>query len=767
MGSMVQTGAGVASERVRQAGGWGGLLTVLAGAFGRAVCPAEPFPWWEADPFLFAPPIVGITPTWALALNLVIVLGSALVLACVRGGPGRAGTVLLALGMGVVGWHAITDLETVPDGADLAASMAAIVGVWAGSALPGARRVVVGVALGFGVMLAVVGAQQMYIEHPRTVESFQRTSAEFYQAKGWDPDGPEAAMYEERLSHAEPTGWFGLTNVLATFAGASAVGLITLALGKGPRAVRLAFVAGGVASAWTLMTTVSKGAIGAAALAGLLVAVAWGAQRFRPWVGRVVLAGAGLVVLAVLARGAVGERMGERSLLFRSQYMRGTVSVWAERPVVGIGPGQFQDAYTRLKPPRAPEEVTSPHSVGFDWVGLLGLGGLAWVGLLACGYGRRTDEQGPDAEGPSSRRLARGAVGVVGVGVLTAAFAGRAAIVPESAAALLIGGIGWCVVAALVCIYGGTARAAALAGGAVALLHGQLDLTPVWTVSAPAWGVLIGMGIGAVGVGPPDRVARGFAVAALVGMAGVLGLRLGGLAAWEAGLSRAAEWPRLIATARTDLAVAEEMDDQVRITALADRVQAWMGGGQVPPRADAVRAALDQATLGAQETVLDGLRDAVAARPGHIGTRSALGRVLVTIASRDRSAAAWREALQIAEQGTHIRPQDPGAWSWLGAMLEQGATIEPGNAPGWLKLAADAWTEGDRLTPHAPGSAARIAEVLDRAGQSEAAAAWAVRALGRDDGLDLDPRRRLSEARRGALEAIARGDRGGGASPGP
>jgi hypothetical protein len=757
----------MASDRARQIGGWTGLLIVLAGAFGRAVCPAEPFPWWEADPFLFAPPIVGITPTWALVLNLVIVLGAALVLACVRGGPGRIGAMLLAVGMGVVGWHAITDLETVPTGADLAAAMAAIVGTWAGSALPGARRVIVGVALGFGVLLAVVGAQQMYIEHPRTVESFERTSAEFYQARGWDPDGPEAAMYEERLSHAEPTGWFGLTNVLATFAGASAVGLITLALGKAPRAVRLAFVAGGVASAWTLMTTVSKGAIGAAALAGLLVAVTWGGPRLRPWVGRTVLAGAVLVVLAVLARGVVGERMGERSLLFRSQYMQGTVSIWAERPVLGVGPGQFQDAYTRLKPARAPEEVTSPHSVWFDWVGLLGVGGAAWVGLVACGYGRRAEEDAPEENLPAPRSLARGGVAVAGVGILMAAFTGRAAVSPESAAALVIGGIGWCVIAALVCVRGGTARGAALAGGAVALLHGQLDLTPVWTVSAPAWGVLIGAGIGAVRVGTPDRVARGVGVAALVVIAGVLGVRLGGLAAWEAGLNRAAAWPRLIATARTELAVAEEMDDQSRVAGLADRVGGWMGGERVPARAEAVAGALDSAMLGAQETALDGLRDAVAARPGHIGTRSALGRVLVTIASRDRSAAAWREALQIAEQGTQIRPQDPGAWSWLGAMLEQGATIEPENAPAWHRLAADAWTEGDRLTPHAPGSAARIAEALDRAGQADEAAAWAVRALGRDDGLDLDPRRRLSGARRGALEAIARGGRDGAGSAGP
>ncbi len=766
------------TERIRTAGGWAGLLIVLAGSFGRAVCPAEPFPWWEADPFLFAPPLVGITPTWALALNLIIVLGSALVLACARGGPGAAGAALLTAGLGVVGWHAWTDQETVSAGADLAAGMAAIVGIWAGSALSGARRVVVGTALGFGVLLAAVGAQQKYIEHPRTVESFQQTSDAFYQARGWDPDGPEAAMYEERLSHAEPTGWFGLTNVLATFAGVSAVGLIAMALGRSPRPFRLVFLAGAVASAWTLMTTVSKGAIGAAALAGLIVAVMWGVPRLRPWTVRAVLAGAVCVVLAVLARGVAGERLGERSLLFRAQYMQGTVAVWTEHPLVGVGPGQFQDAYTRLKSPRAPEEVTSPHSVVFDWVGLLGIGGLAWAGLLILAHSRRTEtddpaEAPPDPPPPPGRHLARAGVGVACVCILLSAFAGRAAIAPESAAALVIGGISWCVVAALVCQQTGSVRAAALATGAVALIHGQLDVTPVWIVSAPAWGVLVGVGLGAVRADPSGRGARAVSTLALIGMAVLLGTRLAGIAAWERGLHEAAAWPRLISHARVELDAAEEGVDPARLSELADRIGGWLGGRPIPATPASLRSALEQATLAAQETAVGGLRSAVSARPGHTGTRSALGRVLVTIAARDRSVAAWREALQIAEEGTVVRPADPAAWSWLGAMLEQGATAEPENAAAWLRRAADAWIEGDRLTPHAPGSAARIAESLHRAGRPADAAAWAVRALGRDDGLDLDPRRRLGAARRASLEVLARaagadlGPGDGAATPGP
>lgn len=784
-------------ERAKRVIGWLSLLVLIAGAFGRAVSAAEPFPWWEADAFAFAPPIVGLTPTPALALNLAIILAAAGVLVSTRGrGPGRgwACGVLLAIGLGVVGWHAIRDAETVSPGSDLAAGVAALVGAWAGSALPGARRVMVGLALGFGVMLAAVGAQETFIEHPRTLESFEAGRADFYRARGWEPDSAEAAMYEERLSHAEPTAWFGLTNVVATFAGASAVGLLAATLGSGPRRVeRLLLVAGAVASAWVLLLTGSKGGIGAAALAGLVVAVIW--ARRRAWTGRAVLAAAVLVVLAVTTRGLVGERIGELSLLFRSQYQRGTVAVWAEHPLVGVGPGNFQDAYTRLKPERASEEVTSPHSVAFDWLGVLGLGGLAWVGLVGIGLVRRGDEVRGDAEAgarpaepmgadPASRALVRAGVGVVAACVLLSAFVGRAAIAPEGAVALLVGGVGWAVVAGVVCAMRGPVRAAGAGAGAVALVHAQLDVTPVMAVSAPLWGLLVGLLIGAL---PTEAAASrasggrlaGWAVGAgaMVTLAVILGARMPALAAWERGLDRAAAWPRMIAAARLDLMVGREAGDAGSMQSLAGRLSGWLGR-TVAANPERVASAIDEAVVRSQGEAVGGLREALDARPGHTGTRIALGRVLLTIASRDRGtpggSAAWDEALASAESGVVLRADDPSAWSWLGTVWEQGANLRPELATDRLERAAAAWERGDRLTPHAPASAARIAEALSRAGREADAAVWAARALARDDWLELDPRRRLSAARRAALEAVGRSGGGGtvpggdsGSDPGP
>lgn len=767
----------MSGERLRHLGAWAGLLVVLGGAFGRAVCRADPFPWWEADAFAFAPPLVGLTPTWALLLNAVILAGAGVVVGCVRG-LGWWVVAMATAGMASVCWHAVVDLERATHGADLAAGMGALLAAWAGSSLPGARRVMVGLALGFGVWLGVNGLQEVYIEHPRTLATFEQTRDSFYAARGWEPDGPEAAMYEERLSHAEPTGAFGLTNVLATFAGAGAVGLLGLALsaGRWTRAARLALVAGAVLSAWALMATVSKGAIGATALGALVAGVGW--TRWRAWAGRAVLGAALLVIAAVLARGAVGERIGERSLLFRAQYMQGTVAVLGEHPVAGVGPGRFQDAYTRLKPARAPEEVTSPHSLAFDWAGVLGLGGLAWLGVVAAGFGRRAEAAGPEPEGgvdgPPVRVLVRAACGVVALAVLLAAYTGRSAMVPENAAAILLGGVGWAVIGGLVCAMGGWAgvRAAALGVGAVALVHGQLDVTPVWAVSAPLWGLLVGLGIGAVRAGPSgERAWAGRAGAGvLVVTAAVLGVRAPAVAAWEDALGRAAEWPQDISMARLDLSAAVSRGDAAGVGEVADRVSGWLGQ-RVPAEEGAVSSALDSAVVRSQEAAADGLRSAVEARPGHIGTRGALCRVLVTIAMRDedrapaRARAAWEEAVTVASEGVVRRPMEPTAWTMLGGVAERGTVFDPERADRWLARAVDAWIGGDRLTPHSPVSAARVAEGLARVGDAEAAAGWAVRALGRDDALDLDPRRRLSASRRAAMERIARSGAPAGGSP--
>ncbi len=752
---MADTDATNAIMDRRTLGVWAGVMLVLGAAFVRAMCSYDPFPWWEADPFRFAPPISGLTPVTGLAVDGLVLIGAGLVLACARRGPGRVVSWLVAIGLGVIAWHAATNFETVTAGATIAAGVAAILAVWAGMSLPGVRRVVLGSTLGFGVMLAAGGAQEVLIEHPRTLESFEQTRESFYQAKGWDPAGPEAAMYEERLSHPTPTGAFGLTNVLATFAGASAVGLLGVALSGGwSRSARLAMIAGAAASGWVLLSTGSKGGIGAAALAALVVTVA---VKVRPeWVGRVVFAAGVAVIGAIALRGLVGDRMGELSLLFRSQYQLGTVSIWAEHPLVGTGPGLFQDAYTRLKPQGAPEDVTSAHSVFFDWVGVLGAGGLAIVAALFVGWTRPPETESVEESPLSRRTLGRLVGGVVAVGVIATAVTARDTMGLEGALALLAGAVGWGVIGIWVAAGSGRVTAASLGAAAVALIHGQLDVTAVWAVSAPAWGVLIGMGLGRLSGRGVDR-SRWIVVGALGCLLAVMGWRGSALARWEQGLNDAAAWAKRIAWVRLQ----SEVEAETGLARAADTLGEWLGTG-IPARPDAVEAALEQASLIAHDDAAEGLREAVRARPSHSGTRAALGRVLAVIAMRDetlapsQAARSWDELVASAEAGTEQAPWDAGSWSWLGRAYElrSRTAADPG---AWLVRAAEAWGEADRLTPQDPGSAARLAGVLWDLGRETEARDWAGEALQRDDELVLDPRRRLSTRDRAAMERIARG----------
>jgi len=755
VGGLAERDAQIATVDRRTLGVWAGVMLVLGAAFVRAMCSYDPFPWWEADPFRFAPPISGLTPTSGLAMDGLVLLGAGLVLGCSRRGPGRIAACLIAIGLGVISFHAATNMETVTDGASIAASVAAMAAVWAASSVPGVRRVVLGAALGFGVMLAAGGAQEVLIEHPRTVESFQQTRESFYQAKGWDPAGPEAAMYEERLSHPNPTGPFGLTNVLATFAGASAVGLLGVALSGGwNRSSRLAMIAGAAASGWALLATGSKGGVGAAALAGLVVAVS---ANLRPaWIGRAALAASIGVVLAVFARGLLGDGVGELSLLFRSQYQIGTVSIWAEHPIVGTGPGLFQDAYTRLKPAGAPEDVTSAHSVFFDWVGVLGVGGLGFVAALILGWTRRSEPGSEERPTMSRRTLGRLVGGVVAAAVVAAALTQRETMGLEGALALLAGAVGWGTVGIWIAAGTGRVGNAALAASAVALIHGQLDVTAVWSVSAPLWGVLIGLGVGCLRTEPTGR-SRWMVIGTLGCVLSVLVWRGSALMRWERGLNDAADWASRIAAVRLEAV----FEGEPGLARAAETLGEWLGTG-VPARPDAVEAALEEASLIAHDDAADGLREALRARPTHSGTRAALGRVLAAMAMRDqtrapqKSARFWDEVVASAEAGTDQAPWDAGTWSWLGRAYElrSRAAVDPA---AWLGRAAEAWTEADRLTPQDPGSAARLAGVLWELGREAEARDWAGEALQRDDALVLDPRRRLSARDRASMERLARG----------
>src|SRR5262249_9011447 len=79
---------------------------------------------------------------------------------------------------------------------------------------------------------------------------------------------------------------------------------------------------------------------------------------------------AAILCLALLIGGALAMKgldaavltEATKSLGYRLQYWRSTLAMIARHPLLGVGPGNFQDYYTQFKLPEASEEIRDPHN---------------------------------------------------------------------------------------------------------------------------------------------------------------------------------------------------------------------------------------------------------------------------------------------------------------------------------------------------------------------------------------------------------------------
>jgi len=213
-------------------------------------------------------------------------------------------------------------------------------------------------------------------------------------AVGVPTSEPGLTLYEKRLRDSrEPFGMFALANTLGGLLASALVwGAACLAVVVRSRYPRWWLgVATCVVMAVCLVFTKSRTA-SVAVVVGLL-AVGYHALHLRGWSrGRMIawcgagLAGAVLIAAAAFAVGVWDREVlaeAPKSLGYRWLYWQGTGRLIAERPLLGVGLGQFRPAYLRVKLPEASEEIADPHNVLLEaWVN----GGLlAVVGLLLCG----------------------------------------------------------------------------------------------------------------------------------------------------------------------------------------------------------------------------------------------------------------------------------------------------------------------------------------------------------------------------------------------
>ncbi len=793
---------------------------IVALALVRAMAPAIALPFWDADPLrvyttvsesagrmldlsrALSASTTGYGPTWSVLIDALLMLSSASVL-WLRPTGGRWS--LLALGgvmvssAGVLYHGAIHGGDALDHlrigGAWMSAAWSALALASAGRD-PRTRRLLLGVLAGAVVILVLKGLTQVLIEHPSTLRAFEADKDAFFRARGWSPGSPNALAYERRLRQNEASGWFALANVYATFCAASACAGCALLCASDARRVRPGGLCAGLLTALGLLGLIlsgSKGGIGTALLVGAVVlAMRWPSVRARS--GVIVAACIALPLLAVISRGLLGEVLSERSLFFRWFYWVGSARIFAEHPILGVGPAGFQDAYSRLKPPISPEEVASPHSVFLDYLSMLGLLG---VGLCVClivrlaSMARDLRSVPSPAEGWSGRArwyaLCATVIGAMalalwlerGSSLALVLASGLSTSDPPSMAALLAALailIGACALW-IACAHKldqrwakGCALAIGLAlGGLAVAVHAQIEMTVTVVGScALAWAW--------VGLSGPEaptdgRVRRhrvivsrlGAGACALIGLA-VLLMALPRVASWEARLADAAQVAAPVGQMRSDLRALARTPPPLRAGALTDLAQRLKQdlGEDVPPTIDGISAALDRLALARgeeSERILDAAHEPLGG--SHRQTLRAQIRLLRSLASEARRMGLRREAqallVRALARGERLAGEHPdwaGSWNLLGMIHMDLSDFTDSESHKREALAA--WEHEASLDPHSLSVWRRIAELALDLGQRERASSAARRALEIDEQMRLDPLRQLDEATRARLEAIAR-----------
>lgn len=799
-----------------------GVGLVLLAAFTHARVPHAALPFWETNPAIWPvsvspersiPVLDTVTssldalgPTGSMLLSVVAMVGACLAL-CAEAASGRA-LDRSVMGLGLAGtaaalWHA-----AIGDVADAALGVAWVGGVWGAIAIWHVcrgwqwRRLVVGMLAGFVVVLAAKGAFQVFVDHPQTVADFRQDKEAALAARGWTVGSAPALLYERRLTQAEATGWFGLSNVLATFAAAGTVaaGGALPAWRRLGRAARAGVVGLGIASVSVLVMTGSKGGFGAAAVGAGAIGAWWLVARRRGdstqkqdrWSGAVAVGLAAIPLASVVGRGIVGERIGELSLLFRWFYMQAAVRIFGSDPIVGVGPAGFQEAYLTAKNPLSPEEVTSPHSVVFDWVCTLGVLGLAWVVLVAAAAWRagRAAGQVTKVEEPAEGWLTRPRMYVllgaaVGSAVLCLVLAAGASMTisvgavvsdadPLPMEALLAGlGVDVLVTAAWILIAAGAgpvlaSRPWATGAMAVALVaHAQIEMTPVQAGSAPLWMAMLASGTPSGGGKRYRKSDRLLGTLPLAVTMVVLWVAVIPVAKWETELVRGARVMEPCGRLATGLRRAQG-------AALSPARRAEL----VRPIARELAALLDEDVASDQETLRRHMDRLVAERSaaayGHIEAASAaLGRVdgptralLVERAIATGQAVAmgaggevgevdagWAErAAAAAREFARLRPRWALAWMLVGDSLAARGPRGP--------EAGEAWRKAAELNPWGPAAWERLLQHARELGDDQGVAEAAKRLLEIDAMRRLDPLRQFPDERRRELERLRAG--GGG-----
>ena len=217
------------------------------------------------------------------------------------------------------------------------------------------------------VAVSSYGLYQRAYEFPETRNVYNADpDAALRAADLWmPPDSPQRKLYEDRLANNEPTATFALTNSLAGYLAPWLVvlaGIASCSLQNRKRMIGAALIF--IPVAVCLFLTHSRSGC-LAALFGL--ALAWPVARGKlsrfGWKipSAIILAGA-VLIAAAAAIGKLDYETAQKSFGYRLQYWQSSMSMIADHPWLGCGPGNFKEIYTQYKLPEASEVISDPHN---------------------------------------------------------------------------------------------------------------------------------------------------------------------------------------------------------------------------------------------------------------------------------------------------------------------------------------------------------------------------------------------------------------------
>lgn len=575
---------------------WLGVILTILPQLLRATSNSTSFPFWDQDPLIYSISAPALTPADSLLIDAATLFGAAMLFAraihhriainlplTLLAGIGAIAVLLhgwlLSPSGFALAWAGNGSLGNQRIGASWISAIFAALAVWHAAQDLRVRRILAGTLLGMIALFACYGIAQVYFIHAQTMADFKADPDKFLTAHGWSRDSSMAKSFIRRISQPEASAWFGLSNVYATFAAAGLIFGIVLLLGRYPikflsspeppgrsapaesRAAGLPLILFCLLAAIALLLAHSKG--GNMAFAGALAATIGllllshrpPTQRIRTLAGLVGLAAIIAPILLIVLRGRLGEDFlsGERSLLFRSFYAEASARIFAEHPVLGVGPDGFQRAFTIAKPPQCPEEVLSPHCIPLDYLADLGILGLAWMLLLArfaMGAARNvlaTRSPTTPLPSPISRNDLRLLLSLPVLATVLATFLESPYITPDLAIVRIGGLILWSLCAwsiARTISLSFVSRLALTAAALAAIAHAQIDVAASLPLSAPIWLMLIALAASpALAEKSADRgkAAPGVSISRFVPIAGTLAIAVLFLAT---SISRVRPWQR-------------------------------------------------------------------------------------------------------------------------------------------------------------------------------------------------------------------------------